>query len=438
MPEERPAEPSPCYISFPYTRPISGRTITIQRFPETLRGGINWSYTTPLAVSLGPYHHGSPMVGEVEKVKQHVMERLCFESGCTVEAVREKMRSVAGSARACYANDEKLSGVDADAFADMMALDGCFLLQFIVSMCPEDPDSPPDALMSMAEIHTRFDIIARDIMLLENQVPWVVVKALMEFRTVPAAASVDKFISVMAATFDVRSVNPFAGTATGSSSSSNDDGEHEPTHILGLFQYRQVSGSARGHHHNAGLTTLSSIFSSAMELAEIGVRLTSSKMTKFGEMSMKKGRFLHGELSLAPVFLNELTACWLINMAAYEACVGATQADNYAVSSYISLVALLIDREGDVKELRAKSIVHSTFSDDQALGFFKLLSSRLRIGRRYYHIFECLQEYKKERWVWIVVHKFFYKNIKVIVTVLSVIGVLAGIFKTLVSLRPQK
>lgn len=175
-----------------------------------------------------------------------------------------------------------------------------------------------------------------------------------------------------------------------------------------------------------------------MELAEIGVRLTSSKMTKFGEMSMKKGRFLHGELSLAPVFLNELTACWLINMAAYEACVGATQADNYAVSSYISLVALLIDREGDVKELRAKSIVHSTFSDDQALGFFKLLSSRLRIGRRYYHIFECLQEYKKERWVWIVVHKFFYKNIKVIVTVLSVIGVLAGIFKTLVSLRPQK
>uniref|UniRef100_A0A0E0IGI8 Uncharacterized protein n=1 Tax=Oryza nivara TaxID=4536 RepID=A0A0E0IGI8_ORYNI len=406
MPEERPAEPSPCYISFPYNRPISGRTITIQRFPETLRGGINWSYTTPLAVSLGPYHHASPMVGEVEKVKQHVMERLCFESGCTVEAVREKMRSVAGSARACYANDEKLSGVDADAFADMMALDGCFLLQFIVSMCPEDPDSAPDALMSMAEIHTRFDIIARDIMLLENQVPWVVVKALMEFRTVPAAASVDKFISVMAATFDVRS-------------------------------YRQVSGSARGHHHNAGLTTLSSIFSSAMELAEIGVRLTSSKMTKFGEMSMKKGRFLHGELSLAPVFLNELTACWLINMAAYEACVGATQADNYAVSSYISLVALLIDREGDVKELRAKSIVHSTFSDDQALGFFKLLSSRLRIGRRYYHIFECLQEYKKERWVWIVVHKF-YKNIKVIVTVLSVIGVLAGIFKTLVFLRPQK
>uniref|UniRef100_A0A0E0BHN7 Uncharacterized protein n=1 Tax=Oryza glumipatula TaxID=40148 RepID=A0A0E0BHN7_9ORYZ len=431
MPEERPAEPSPCYISFPYTRPISGRTIIIQRFPETLRGGINWSYTTPLAVSLGPYHHGSPLVGEVEKVKHHVMERLCFESGCSVEAVREKIRSVAGSARACYANDEKLSGVDADVFVDMMALDGCFLLQFIVSMCPEDPDSAPDALMSMAEIHTRFDIIAG------HHASGEPGAALMEFRTVPAAASVDKFISVMAATFDVRSVNPFAGTATGSSSSSNDDGEHEPTHILGLFQYRQVSGSARGHHHNAGLTTLSSIFSSAMELAEIGVRLTSSKMTKFGEMSMKKGRFLHGELSLAPVFLNELTACWLINMAA-RARVGATQADNYAVSSYISLVALLIDREGDVKELRAKSIVHSTFSDDQALGFFKLLSSRLRIGRRYYHIFECLQEYKKERWVWIVVHKFFYKNIKVIVTVLSVIGVLAGIFKTLVSLRPQK
>ncbi|KAK3140960.1 hypothetical protein QOZ80_5AG0408250 [Eleusine coracana subsp. coracana] len=130
-----------------------------------------------------------------------------------------------------------------------------------------------------------------------------------------------------------------------------------------------------------------------------------------------------------------MTACWLINMAAYEACLGATQADNFAVSSYISVVALLMNREEDVQELRSKGIVHSAFTNKETLTFFKWAARHIRVGHRYYQVFECLDEYRNQRYVWIAVHRRFYKNFKTIIAILSVAGVLAGLFRAILSVK---
>jgi hypothetical protein len=81
----------------------------------------------------------------------------------------------------------------------------------------------------------------------------------------------------------------------------------------------------------------------------MGVKLTASKTKTFGDMKMRTLN-LFGELSLAPLVLNDLTTCWLPHMAAYEACLGARQADNFAVNSYVSIVALLVNRCKDVQE----------------------------------------------------------------------------------------
>jgi hypothetical protein len=149
----------------------------------------------------------------------------------------------------------------------------------------------------------------------------------------------------------------------------------------------------------------------------------------FEDMSMSK----------RPLVLDNLTSCWLINMAAYGECLGATQADNFAVNSYISVLALLMNRKEDTQELRAKGIINSAFCDKTTLYSFEELAPHLHVGHRYYQVFEQLQEYKQERWVWIAVHRFWYKNIKVIVALLYVAGVLAGLFKTMFSLKqPQQ
>jgi hypothetical protein len=243
---------------------------------------------------------------------------------------------------------------------------------------------------------------------------------------------VDRFLTLMASAFQAGnddSTDPKA-------QHDHDDHHHnKPPHLLGLFHRRQI-GTARTQ--SLLVPKLSSLSTTAVELAEMGVKLTAGKTKKFGDMSMAnrqwRGLGLFGELSLAPVVLNDLTACWLINMAAYEACVSATQADNFAVSSYISVVALLVNREEDVQELRGKGIINSAMSDMGTLEFFKWAAPHLRVGHRYYEVFRGLQEYR-QRWAWMAVHRFLYKNYKTIGAVLSIIGVLAGLFKTILSLK---
>jgi hypothetical protein len=72
-------------------------------------------------------------------------------------------------------------------------------------------------------------------------------------------------------------------------------------------------------------------------------------------------------MSKRPLVLDNLTSCWLINMAAYGECLGATQADNFAVNSYISVLALLMNRKEDTQVLRAKGIINSAFCDKTTL-----------------------------------------------------------------------
>lgn len=324
-------------------------------------------------------------------------------------------------------DDDGTGGPHNNKFARMMLLDGCFLLQFMVSMCM-CPDQVPDPLMSRCEVHTRIDGIIKDIMLVDSQIPWTVLEALMELR--PAApVPLDRFLSLMASGNDNRALTLLDGGF-----------QQRPPHLLGLFHRRQV-GLARTQ--SLSVSRIAALCSTAVELAEMGVKLTASKTKKFGGMSMvkrkRRGLSPFGELSLAPVVLNDMTASWLINMAAYEASLGAMQADNFAVSSYLSVVALLVNREEDVQEFRVKGIINSTLSDRSTLEFFKWAAPGLRAGYRHSEVLQALQEYRQERWMWIPIHRFFYKNYKTIVAVLSFVGFVAGLFKTILSLKqPQK
>ncbi|EMS66341.1 hypothetical protein TRIUR3_11804 [Triticum urartu] len=154
-------------------------------------------------------------------------------------------------------------------------------------------------------------------------------------------------------------------------------------------------------------TSLSLASTSAIELAEIGIKLTASKKKGLANMSIQRDYCLFGgQLSLTPLFINDFTACWLVNMAAYEACVSTRYpSDGFVVSSYISLLAMLMDREEDVHQLRAKHLVRSLLGNHELLVFFKGLACHLRLGRRYFIITGKIDRFKRRRPVSIAVHR---------------------------------
>ncbi|GJN04804.1 hypothetical protein PR202_ga22378 [Eleusine coracana subsp. coracana] len=95
----------------------------------------------------------------------------------------------------------------------------------------------------------------------------------------------------------------------------------------------------------------------------------------------------------------------------------------------------MMNQAEDVRKLRHKGIVQGLFGDQHILEFFKDLCPNLVAGQAYWQIFRDIEVYRKKRRLWLAIYKFVYKNAKTIAAVLSIVGVLVGIFKAILSLK---
>ncbi|BAF28051.2 Os11g0278300 [Oryza sativa Japonica Group] len=410
----------------------------IHRFPANLRGVTKEGrYLVPSAVAIGPYHHDLPHLQEAEEVKRAAAYYFWRDWGDSAqgadppqsaEAAYEKILSVAGNVRSCYVGDTA-AGMSCEAdFAAMMFRDGCFLLQFMIFI-----RSSPGGLVApslQGWFNSKLASILRDIFLMENQIPWLVLQTLMSFKP---ALDVEDFIARAGLGFEARLDLVKRPLVL--------NGSYTPAHLLGLLRYYQCGSIPIGRtdlHLPEGVTSLPQS-SSAIELAEIGIQLVANDTSQLKDMGIYEGApRLFGGIFLAPLVIDDLKACWLVNMVALEASITTGLGDEDIVSSYVLLLAMLMNREEDVHELRAKGLVRGGFSDLETLEFFKNLVKQLFVGLDYFRILAELEAYRRKRRLLIPVHKFVYNNFKAIVTVFSVIGVLVGIFKALISIKQHQ
>lgn len=152
-----------------------------------------------------------------------------------------------------------------------------------------------------------------------------------------------------------------------------------------------------------------------------------------------KGK-LFAELTLAPLFLDRNHASYLVNMAALELCTvkSFTKAavEDYAVCSYILLLANMVYREEDVTELHARGLLQGGrgLTNAEALRFFTSFQG-MRLGPCYNCVMRDIEIYKENRWMQTKLYAFFYKNKKIIATVITGIGVLVSIIGALLSVK---
>ncbi|KAL6658066.1 hypothetical protein ACP70R_004313 [Stipagrostis hirtigluma subsp. patula] len=425
----------------------------IHRFPQPLRGigGKQNRYAEPCVVAIGPYHNDRPHLQEMEEVKHAAAYSFCNAPGRSFKEVYQKVLSVAGDARRCY-DASSVAHLSDAAFATMMFLDGCFLMQLMTK--PEDPPI-------VGRILSYGPSILKDVFLLENQIPWLVLEALMEFRPVrvrewifaqmPGLRKFQRDEKMVQSGAMTRFLMKYRGvpeekTYVDDESSSISQGDSKPPHLLGVLRFILICNMPPEKRDgvtcrfSAGRSP-SFLSSSAMYLSQIGVQLTVSRARWFPDMEVKKKPFF-GELSLSPLFLNDLTACCLVNVVGLEAAeaidASSMALDGYVVSSYLSVLAMLMDREEDVQHLRGKGVLCSRFCNKQTLNFFKDLGRHLRPGFNYFSTMEEIDKYMRERPGRIAVHKFLYNHYKLVVAVLSIASVLFGIFKTLYSIEASR
>ncbi|KAG2628992.1 hypothetical protein PVAP13_3KG395500 [Panicum virgatum] len=421
------------------------RPLIIQKVPASVRGGLEERYFAPDVVSIGPYHHrASPHLVEMEQVKEAVAHEFCRSAvkagkttkllaaagaGPAVDLFLEAVRPVLPEARLCYADDGLGTMADSD-FANMMVVDGCFLLAVVAILTKDYPAE----LEHWSWTHGRMLRIMKDILLFENQIPWAVVRALAALRPV----RVDEFVAKVLAYLDVGSREPrFDGAPWHGLS---------PVHLLDLVHQRHLGGpaapAAGGGVRYCDYARPFAHFTSAVELAEAGIRIHGSGTCRVTDVRVEPAAAAAllrvGRLALPQLALSWLPRCWLINMVALE-CV-TDRSDQSGVSSYLAILGSLIRTERDVEELRARRILFSTMSDQRTAEFFEALMDPLPRQELYLRTLEGIVQLRARRRTRSRLHAVYYRNRRIIMAAAPLLSLLVAIIGMALSnsLKPRK
>ncbi|KAA8518025.1 hypothetical protein F0562_015494 [Nyssa sinensis] len=338
----------------------------IQKVPRMLRDiESNKKCFDPLVVSIGPYHHGKLELQFMEKFKILLAQQYAKENEALINDMYENVAEVAGDARKCYA-EGSTDAFDEKAFTRMMFLDGCFVLQFIYCIVNEK-----HADMKMKSHDIAF--VRRDLFLLENQLPFEVLKALMSLRFEKGGGQ--EMINIFIKRSRPDPPQADGGKASlmnlfrkhvGASSRGHPECEdtkfnNQPIHLLEIVQTQLVDVGAftKGGCY---LTGEWCSYRSAMELKKVGIHFRPSKTRRFSDITFEYTG-VSSQLTLPPITIDDSTKSMLLNLVAYEACPDTP--DDFGVTSFVCFMDSLIDQAEDVKELRSKGILLNFLGSDQ-------------------------------------------------------------------------
>ncbi|KAM0916857.1 hypothetical protein ACQ4PT_009887 [Festuca glaucescens] len=385
----------------------------IHLFPASMED-LAAKYAAPKVMAIGPYHHGqSPALRKMESTKYAAACHFIKDSGRSVEEVYGAVFAVADKARSHYDEDKYM----------------------LFWCCMGSGEGTVDPLLWSAFSSNDHRIFS-DIVLLENQLPWVVVKKLMSFM--PTPVDMEAFIGSVKLSLQTRQDILFDPPTM--------DSSYTPPHLLGLLRYYIVGSNHISATTQVSETSLSekakkvSLSVSVIELAVIGIELTATKTAaELKDMGIKRELFC--KLFLAPLSLDDANAGFLVNMAAFELWMTPdfSEADDTmsTVCSYLCLLGMVTDSEGDVQELRKKHILQggAGLTNKDALDLFTSLEKHLRPGNSYFNTIVDIENYKIDRRKWIKGYKFVYRNRATLIAVVTVIVGLATFLGTLKSFK---
>ncbi|XP_073261502.1 UPF0481 protein At3g47200-like [Populus alba] len=338
----------------------------IPRVPQIFSGiKSNKKCYEPMVVSIGPYYHGKhDGLKEMEKSKQSMVRGFVQKSGKHIEEVYKTVVDVAEEARRCYVEDESFKLVDMTAFTKMMFLDGCFVIQFMHCRLHDHENLKMSSHAAA--------LVTRDMLLLENQLPFLVLRPLMNLTFEDGGMKLIKdFIKHIRAMPRQRDScrktisNFFRKTIlrgvlklTTPKGLAMED-YYGASHLLELFHMHFVDKKALV---DSSKTTSLYRYHPATELRRVGIHFKPSDTSQFTDVHFNP-TCLAGRLQIPALTIDDSTKSLLLNLVAYEACLGHN--DKLWVTSYICFMDSLIDQPEDVRVLRSQGVLLVTLGSEE-------------------------------------------------------------------------
>jgi len=350
----------------------------IPKVPRLLRQiQSNQKCYDPSLVSIGPYHHGKPELRDMEKLKVTFTSKFVDDSGICIEDFYCKVAEVAIDARRCYAEDST-DEFDDEKFTQIMFLDGCFILQFIFFLLrrPEDLKMPGHQVV----------LVKRDLLLLENQLPFQVIWSLMNLRFGKGEEGggnklINDFIRHIRALPPQQEsfkemIKKFAGKCIWKQPQktwgNKETEEHQPVHLLGLLHTDHINKEACSHCSTRSCDWYS--YRSSKDLRKVGIRFRPNWTNAYSDVEFKSS-VRGSKLILPPITIEESFKSVLLNLIAYETCCDAS--GELWVTSYACFLDSLIQDVEDVKVLQSEGVLNIFVREQEVADLFNQMSRNL-------------------------------------------------------------
>uniref|UniRef100_A0ACD5X300 Uncharacterized protein n=1 Tax=Avena sativa TaxID=4498 RepID=A0ACD5X300_AVESA len=366
---------------------------TIFRLPSAVRERHPDLYE-PKVVSVGPYYYGRAGLGAAQQHKWRLLRDFLSRGKNDKDKGEEDQlgaclraaSSLEADARRCYAEgfDDEMG---ADDFAEMLVLDGCFLLEFFLRKGEGQLAAPGGAKWAWQHMY-------HDVLLLENQIPFFVLEKLHALAfpgqdgALDREALLDIFYKALAG--DLPSSRPIRPRS--------DKTIHHLLHLhyecnvrnsstdAGDIKARKANGNGDGNGGSLAVWKQSPVPSPRSSDGAVKGRLTSmvpqaAKMEEAGVTFKRKATprdmfdvtFRYGVLHMPAFVVDEAAKVLLANLVAFEQGGGraASQLDGgNLVTGFVALVGSLVNTPRDVEVLRRCGIMHCMVTHEEAVRYF--------------------------------------------------------------------
>ncbi|KAM4079971.1 hypothetical protein ACB094_09G156100 [Castanea mollissima] len=377
----------------------------------------------PRTVSLGPIHHRNDKYQLGEQYKLVLTYEFVDGSKEKINDLYKKIGENINELRDCFEKGV-IDGYDDETLIWLLLVDGCAILQYIYCAVKN----------KFKELNIKPDSIAftqQDLFLLENQLPYRLLKWLMRWsqKEVALQESIDKYIdshvtvplpedrSSILRCAAPNSLSWCLSRKSKQQQEKQDDGD--AIHLLDLLRTRLLHKHQKNKPEKStkdaskDTSSLSSLqsYRSVQELRAAGIHVERSKKENscLRDISFTTLGCL-GFLWLPPITVDDSTRPKFLNLIAYEMCLDFQ--NDFGITSYISFLDSLIDEANDVKMLRKAGILYNRLgSDEHVAQLFNEIGTDLVPNNEIYgYVREQIQKhYKNQLMTWLaqVYHDHF-------------------------------
>ncbi|KAF8010259.1 hypothetical protein BT93_J1024 [Corymbia citriodora subsp. variegata] len=310
---------------------------------------LNWKAYQPQVVSFGPYHYGKVHLHQMEEHKHRVLLHFLERSGKTLKRFLSSLRKVAQDLEEEYDTlDLKWKEGGGGRFLELMIMDGCFMLEIMRTTIEKKHGyAPNDPIFSIPRLEYITPYIRRDMLMLENQLPIIVLYELVAIES--DYTKNDEYVNTLILKFCSPSMHI---TRMG-----------KCLHVVDVFRKGLLMSTKKDQHEpeSVGLEATEEpeqiiqlaneepeqIIRSATELNEAGIQFTTSLNS-----SLKDIFFKRGVLSLPVIKVDDTTESIFLNLMTFE--------------SYITFMDNIINDEKDIALLHGQGIIQNGVGSNKA------------------------------------------------------------------------